>query len=348
MKPTCLDPKDYESVVKITDSSLCIVAMYTAAMHVGFDASFAETSPTWGKHNGPLTMAASGANVTLTRWDVPNGATGALAPKVGKAIDAAVPQGTFFNAAANDLLYGGFNLTVVGWSQFGGTAGEAILLNEPSSKVEDRHNVTGFYGLAAFGGANKRRWLTASFSAVGKPEKGAAGVYVQDSCDGKVTTHSLDVLGDASGPVALDDQGNFFAIYPSIAKGTQSLRGYSAASVTMCQAPGAGEELFSIKGSGGALAAKAPSGASDGYVLFTPGMLVGNTYTYQNVIAQRYAVTGGKVVKKGEPADAIAATTKPQGGADIRLMLDDKGRIWASLVTDKAKPQSTFFVLDRK
>ena len=66
-----------------------------------------------------------------------------------------------------------------------------------------------------------------------------------------------------------------------------------------------------------------------------------------DVVVQRYVVDAGgkKLAAKGTPTLALVPKAP---GADVRLMVDGAGRLWASLRVDPKAPGSAFFVIDRK
>ncbi len=336
----CLPDSSSSASFKLADTSLCVVAKYTAPFVVGFDTNFNEISPSWGRHQGPLTLKQEGGNVTLTRWKVPAGATGALTAEVIGPIATQVAPAEFINATAVDLPFN--NWTAIGWAKFMSPNGELLLLNDKT--VAKRFNTEGLFAVAGLHALMKDRILSASFSEVGKPGAKTAGLYYADVCGQDLCasgTGNESASGDAGGPIAVDLDGNVFASFPSIAGDKQSVRGFAAGLIAPGKAPmGGGFPVFSLAGGGQAMAAMPPRNGSDGYILFQPDT---KDFVYLDPIVQRYAVPSD-VAPKGTPKPAL---TLAKAGTEIRLMSDDQGRIWVGVVTDAMKGESAFFVLDR-
>ncbi len=343
----CLDAASYSATFTLADPALCVVAKYTAPFTVGFDtATFAEIAPTWGRHGGPVTLVQSGKNVTLTRWKLPAGATGALtvASTVGP-VDTAIspqiaPQMLFMNAWAVDLPFN--NWTALGWADFGTPNGELILL--AGSAIDARFPASGVFAAEGLAAAGKNRILTASLSALGG-SGASTGLYTADMC-GKALcamgTAQAQKQGNASGPVARDAAGNVFAVFPDIGTKKQQIAGWAAAQIAPGAAAPAGAALATLDGSGVSIAAKAPSGNLPGFVLFQPAVM----FVSQNVTVLHYAVAAGKIAALGTAAAGIVPA---KAGSEVRLMSDDQGRLWAGIATgtNPNAPESTFFVLDR-
>ncbi|MBI4703864.1 MAG: hypothetical protein HY744_22365 [Deltaproteobacteria bacterium] len=339
----CLAASEHEAVLDIEEPSLCLVARYVAGgLHLGLDpVTFHTISPTWGAHAGPLVVAPAGepGKAKLGRWKVPPEPTGKLVPEVdGLALGIATSGGIFLGSQAVDLPFAG--RTLVSWTgDFGTTAGEAILLD--GSSVAERFPASGLYGAAALGGKDgKGRLLHTGLSPVGAPALGPAGLYAADGCqkgalcDGKLAA----AWGDASGPVATDTLGNAFAIQASIAKGEQSLRGFAAPGVAPGAGPSDGQEIFSIPGFGGELAALGPAGGEPGRVFFQP--FDSKSFAALDVVVQRYAVAQGSVSAVGAPQVALHMT---KAGTAVTLMRDPADRLWVGVAT--TPDESTFFVL---
>jgi hypothetical protein len=338
----CLDAATYSGTFALKDASLCVVAKYTAPFVVGFDANFVEIAPSWGRHGGPLTLAQSGKNVTLTRWKLPAATTGALtvastAGPIDTAINAQIaPAMLFMNAWAIDLPFNDW--TAVGWADFGSPNGELILL--AGSAIDARFPATGVFAAEGLSAGGKNRILTASLSALGASGM-ATGFYSADVC-GKALctmgTAQVQTQGDASGPVARDTAGNAFAVFPNLASKKQEIAAWAAAQIAPGAAAPKGETLATLDGSGVSIAAKAPNTTSAGYVLFQPAVMFVN----QDVVALRYTVSAGKVAAMGS---ATAAIVPAKAGTEVRLLADDQGRLWAGIATGAS--ESTFFVLER-
>ena len=355
----CLDASAYDDAFELAESSLCVVARFEAPFIVGFDESFAEVAPTWGRHGGPLTLAQKGTTFTLSRWKVPAGAGGELTLEgsptpIESAIEPAIaPAQLFLNAAAVDLPFGGF--TLVGWSEFGTPNGEALLVG--AQGIEKRFGVSGLYASVGIYGQAKARLLSTSLSAVGK-QGNEVGLYANDFCgagatfapcildSGSVKKGLITKQGDASGPVAIDRDGNALTVFPTLSTNKQTLVGYASDTVAPTQASPIANELATLDGSGTSLAALAPLSnviEEDGLAFFQPAQM----FVPGDVVVQRYVVDAGgkKLAAKGTPTLALVPKAP---GADVRLMVDGAGRLWASLRVDPKAPGSAFFVIDRK
>lgn len=342
----CLDASSHAEAFDLLADDLCVVARYTAPFVVGFDENYKEIAPTWGRHGGPLTLEQTGNAFTLTRWKVPTEAEGALTvDSTLGPVDTAIPPNLapaslFLNAAAQDLPFGGF--TAVGWAEYGSPKGELLLVGP--TKIDARFGLTSLYAVAGLAGKDRHRVLTASASALGTVGSDI-GVHASDLCNGAVCANGTAVVtksGDASGPVVTDAVGNAFAVFPNIAKGTQSLVGYGAGSIAPGVKPTGGATLATLDGSGTSLAALAPTASAAGVVFFQPAVM----FVPGDVVAQRFEALDAKTLTaKGATAKAIVPKKM---GTDVRLMVDGNGRLWVGLRTSTAMAESTFFALARK
>lgn len=337
----CLDAAEHQAVFTIAEPSLCVVAKYDAPFAMGYSIV-----PSWGYHDGPLTMVQSASpvdEVTLTRWAAPSGAQGSLSSMatVGP-VDLSINETTLFmNPAAVDLPFGSW--TLVGWAELGSPDGEAILLS--NAIPANRYLVAGLYtavGVADGNGGARllHQSLTGLEDSMALP---TVALWATDICGNAPCGSSVELVadGDASGVVALDSDGNLFATFPTLASDTQVLHGFSGSTV----APGAvattGDVLFTIAGSGTALAALAPTADGPGLVLLQT--FDGMTFMAEDVVAQRYSVAGSSVTPSGTPTPALTMTV---AGTAVNLMTDDAGRLWLAVDVDTST--STFFVLDRR
>lgn len=346
----CLDPSEHAAIFSVDDPGLCVVAHYTAPVRVGLDPNtFQSVIPSWGRHDGPLVTQQTFDNgapineITLSRFSVPSGASGALGgPMVeGPLAPATTEPNPFMNPWAIDLPFASW--TVVGWALFGGTDGEAIMIT--GGAVAEHFSVVGLYSIAGVQKGNDGRIVHASLTGL-EDAMGTqlVGVYATDICDTAPCGASiaLHVEGDASGPVALDQDGNLFALFPDLAIGDQGLRAWNAASIAPMAAANAGTELARPAGSGTALAALAPKGADAGYLLFQP--FDGSSFTLGNVMMQRYTADMTSVAADGELDTALTLAT---AGAEVTLMGAPNDTVWVGVVTAESPVESTFFVLAR-
>ncbi|HZO13391.1 MAG TPA: hypothetical protein VFB62_09025, partial [Polyangiaceae bacterium] len=306
----CLPASEHEAIFTIADPSLCVVATYRAALRVGLDPNtFQSIVPSWGRHDGPLTMEQTFDNgtpqneIVLSRWMVPGSGGDFGDPMIeGPIAPSATATNPFINPVAADLPFS--NWTAVGWASFGQSDGEAIMLS--GTTVAQRFSVAGLYAMA---GTNPRIFhasLTGFEDAMATP---SAGVYATDICGMAPCAASilLHAQGDASGPVALDQDDNLFALLPDIALGEQALRAWEASSIAPQRAAQAGDELATLPGSGSSLAAIAPIEGSAGYVFMQP--FDGTTFELGDVMRQRYRIEGTTVVAEGALAVALTLTT---------------------------------------
>ncbi len=343
--PTCLDASAIAGMFTIAQPSLCAVAIYEA------DGMIVQSfqTPTWGAHGGPLTVTAiGGGEVTLERWTPPAGASGKLT-KVDTQVDAQIPAGAFVGSAAVDLPF--FGWTAIDWSgAFPDTLGEVILIK--GAKVDKRYAANGPFALGGISAApDQGRLLLTGLSPVGDGAAGANGLYAADSC-GNAAMPSLlpdgdpackapiavTAWGDASGPIAVDRDGNAFALTSSFS-GDQEARGFAAASIARGAPATKGSVLFTLPGFGSALAALAPAAGGKGLVAFQP--FDGMTFEAEDVIGQRYSVAAGAVNAEGTP-DPLLKLAK--AGTAVGLFTDDHEQIWVAVPTAAG---TTFVVLAR-
>lgn len=341
--PTCLDAAAIADVLTVKDPALCAIARYDASEALGFNP------PSWGAHGGPLTLRA-GMNGTfdLVRWTPPAGAKGALT-KQEVNVDGMIPKTAFLGAQAVDVPF--FGWTALSWTgAFPDLAGEVLLVK--GGAVEKRYATNGAYAAAGIAAANSQgRLLLTGLSAVGDATSGANGLFAADTCGSAAMPSLLPGMdatckapigvaawGDSSGPVAVDHDGNAFAVMSSF-DDTQEARGFDAASIARGAGPTDGAKLFTIPGFGSNLAALAPKGAAPGFVAYQPSS--GTTFLPEDVIAQQYSVTGGKLAAVGAPKPLLQATT---ANAYLYLMVDDQEHLWIG--TDTAAG-ATYVVLAR-
>jgi len=316
------------------------VATYTAPFVMGYSVV-----PSWGRHDGPLTMMQSTSpldEITLTRWAVPTTPTGTLtASETVGPIDLNInQQSLFMNGSAIDLPTNDW--TFVGWAAFGATDGEAIMLDGAS--VATRWNVAGlFAGVGVDDGGGTGRLLHSALTPLDAPTAtGSAGLYAADICTGPTLCgeQAMHTAGDATGAVVLDADGNLFTTFPDVGGGTQALRGFSAAEIAPSASPAAGTEIFTTSGSGTALAALAPTDDAPGIVFLQT--FNGQTFMAENVMSHDYEVAQDAVAGSGSLSTALTMTT---AGTSVNLMTDNQGRLWVAIDSDTM--EVTFYVLGR-
>ncbi len=341
---TCLDPSASASFFTLSDPSFCVVAIYETDTSLGF-----ADSPTWGAHGGPLTLQTgkSEGTVDLLRWKLPAGTTGKLTAEVTH-LDAMIPPKTFLGGQAFDLPF--FGWTAFSWTgAFPNTQGEILLVK--GATVDQRYPVNGAFALA--GGATDPehgRLLYAGLSALADAATNSNGLYAADSCGTSAKPAllpgpdptckaplAISTWGEASGPVAVDRDGNAFAVMSSFSSGTQEARGFTASTVARGQGATDGTKLFTLPGFGSSIAALAPTAKAAGVVIFQP--FNPTTYEAEDVIAQAYSVASATLKAEGSPATFI----KPaKSNTSLSLMRDADDRLWVGVPVTGG---STFAVL---
>jgi hypothetical protein len=337
---TCLPSSEHSDQFAIDEPGLCLVGKHTAPFAMGYSIV-----PTWGRHDGPLTMVQSLSpvdTITLFRWALPATPTGPLTlSETEGPIDLAINQPSLFmNGAAVDLP--SHSWTFVGWAAYGSTAGEAIMVDQAA--VAARWNVAGlFAGVGVDDGAGAGRLLHSGLTPLDAPTAAdGSGLYAADLCAGPTLCgeHSVALGGDATGPVVLDQDGNLFTTFPDLGDGSQKLRGFTSAEIAPAAAATPGAEIFTTSGSGTALAALAPAGDAPGVVFLQ--VFNGQTFLAENVIARDYDVTGGALTPNGPVATALTMVT---AGTAVNLMTDGNGKLWVAI--DTGTDEVTFYVLAR-
>ncbi len=342
----CIDPSTYENLLSIKDSGFCAVAYY--------DTDFVNGSLTWGRHGGPMFIEPSTSKPTwmdMTRLTAPEGFTTGKLVIEKKTIDIGWPMGTFLGGQAIDLPF--FNWTAVSYtSSDANSLGEVILLD--GINVQTRYAINGLFSAASVGVEGELgRMLYSGLSPINKTQVNINALYSADACgalgnnprlvtSGDATcsdSFAVEAFGDYSGPVAADANGNVFVVM-SYMDGQQEAKGYAADAIKRGALATTGESLFKISGYAGALAAVTPDGTGTGVFLFQPKDPT--TFAGLDVIAQRYAVEGGKIVKQGLAGPFVVPT---QTGADVNFTTDPSGRVWVAM------PRANDFavlVLERK
>jgi hypothetical protein len=314
------------------DAAFCAVAVYTAN-----EALPSLISPSWGTHGGPLVQVADmvGGGVTLERWTAPAGSMGAMT-KTTKDVPAGVPSGAFLNAQANDLPF--FGWTALSWTgPAPSTAGPIALF--AGSAAGPTYMVSGVYSLAGISdGAGQGRLLYTGQSVLGTTTAGTNGLYAADACSmpmqelgagtGCAAPALVDAWDEYSGPVALNTNGDAFAVNTKASVGTQEARGYAAAQVKRGAPAVKGATLFTVNGYSGSLAALAPTSSAPGVVIFQP--FDSTKGTALDVIEQGYTVSGGAIVPaSGMPTTLLHVPTGSMSG--YPFFTDGTDRLWVAV-----------------
>jgi hypothetical protein len=337
--PGCLDASAYAGLFTIADKGFCAVAVYEADESLNFGL------PSWGSHDGPLTLRAdaTGGGVTLVRWKAPSGATGKLT-KQETHVAAGVPDGAYLGGAANDLPF--FGWTAISWTgPAPSTAGQIVAI--ANGAVGKTYDVNGIYALAGVSdGAQQGRLLYTGLSPLGATTTSDNGLFAADACSapapdlgagqGCAPSALVSAWGEYSGPIAIDKSGNAFAVLTKASDGTQEARGFVSAKIARGAPPTAGVTIFSIPGFGSSLAAIAPTASAPGVLVFQP--FDAKTYDALDVIAQRYTA-GADVAAMGQPATLLTGASKTSG---LSFMTDGEDRLWVAASTDT---KTTYVVL---
>jgi hypothetical protein len=337
--PKCLDASAFKDLFTIEDASFCAIAVYEADEAVGYQA------PSWGSHHGPLGLRPdmTGGGVTLVRWTPPAGATGMLT-KQETHVAAGIPAGAFPSSQAIDLPF--FGWTGISWAgAFPATQGKIIMIK--GGAVDVTYDVNGAYAVAGVStDASTGRLLATALSPIGAPTDDKNGLYAADTCAtpkpdlGSCGAPSLVAAwGNASGPIAVDRDGDAFVVLDDSAMGTQEARGFAAAQVARGAAATDGATLFTLPGFGSSLAAITPTTSAPGVLVFQP--FDGKSFAPLDVVAQLY--TGGAAVApQGQPTTLLKV---PATSSGLFFLTDDEDRLW---VAASGMTTTTFVVLARK
>jgi hypothetical protein len=329
----CLDAAAFASFFSIETPDLCAVAIFDAAVDLGFTAV-----PTWGLHAGPMTVSlGDGGSLDVARWHVPSGWMGSLTASL-QTIPAGVPQGAYPGAQAIDLSF--FGWTAVSWAgAFPSTEGEVILAKEGA--IEQRYDVQSlFAGVGIADGSGQGRLLYTGLSPLEDPAVSKGALYAADSCGAKGAGARLLPEGDPtcgppievaawgefSGPLAADRDGNVFAVMSSFSTGDQEARGFAASSVARGEPATPGDVLFKLPGYGMSLAALAPEAEGGaGLLVFQPSDGMAGPL---DVIGQRYVVEGSTLKSEGS-VSTLLKLAKP--ATSLTLLTGEGARIWVGV-----------------
>jgi hypothetical protein len=332
----CLDPGELDGLFTIEAPELCAIAAYDAP-----DLATEQYGalPTWGRHGGllvPVFPAPGGAlaSIDLLRLTAPAGATGEL--EVATAtIEVGLPASVFPGAQVVDLPWDDRSAFTYTGDDFATEGG--LVLVDPGGLAVDAL-VIGALGVAAAPGGAVGQLLFTALGPVGGggDEPGLhAAVPCDDAeiCDGG----TLAAWGEATGPVAVDADGNAFALMTSF-DGTQEARGWSAEELG-AGSPSEGTTVLALEGFGSPLAALAPRGDAPGLLAFQPADAT--SFAPVEPIVGRYEVEDGVVVARGEPGPLLDLEDDE---APVSLTADDAGRLWVGVPSGAG---TRFVVLDR-
>lgn len=339
----CLDASVAAGFFTLESDALCIVEVKTA---VGLELASYGTTPSWGKHGGPLTFEGSGADLVVTRW---SGSGADLVADEETFTASNIPADAFWGPLAVELdtptgsSCGAGTAIAVAWS---GTDflndGELVTLDADGGVTAQL--APGVYGMAA---SSERLFFTALSPVAGPPDADPA-LYAGDAaatCDGSgfVSAGALEAWGLSTGPVASDSDGSLFAILTDYLEGTQELRAFDAAEIAPGAPAASGTTLATRDGYGDALAALAPEGTAPGLVVFQPNDAADGAHG--DVLGLEVTLDAG-VFTASAPSTLLALVADDD---NVTLMTDDEGRLWVGLTrgVKNLGPVSTFFVLAR-
>ncbi len=345
----CLPASDHASVLTLEASSpFCAVRVHkTSLASLGFS-----TQITWGTHGGPLsTDTTTGA--VVRRWapgtDV-HAALDATPTKVTVPNLPASPAKVYFGPAVD---VPGVGLTTLSYTTDNATSsGEIIALDTALTTVKSRAAVNGFYSGVALpspiDGLTKPRMLFTALSpvTVAATTTSAGGVYTLDLCDSTTlikdgcgsSTKKGTWAGGASGPVAVDSDGNTFAALSTFG-GLQEVHGFTSADAASSTAS-VGQTVLTNTDFSTSIAASAPTADSQGLVVVQTSDA--STFSAKPALVYRYGVSGTTLTSTAVASGGFQAAKA--NAAQIVFGADD-GTIWVAVDgTDAAY----FVALQRK
>ncbi len=344
----CLDPTTHADILTIKDAGFCVVAAFDA----DYDPNAFIGNITWGRQGG-IVMAEDNKDGTIktTRYFAGPTATSGKLPGNTLDVNISLPAGSFFGGFILDLPF--FNWTLASYTNADAlVTGKIILFS--GTDILLAYPINGFYSATAVIGEGETlgRLLYSGLSPIYKNASNTNGLYVADAC-GAVgmmprliaetdttcgDSMAIETFGTSSGPVASDTAGNVFTVMPT-ATG-QEAHGYAAESVKRGGPMVMGDKLFTTPGFGGSLAAIAPDGTGTGVLVFQPS--APNTFEWQEAIAQRFTIEGGKVVPQGTNGPFMSS---PMKNVQLNFTTDDRGRIWVAI---KRMTDYAVLVVERK
>jgi hypothetical protein len=312
----CLSPAPSDLPFTVDGDDLCLVRVVDAP---GLSLAAYGATPSWGRHDGLLTLAIRGASLTRTRWSLDGDVlVGAPDPTVTVA---GVPEGAFFGGLTVDSDVAA-EYSIAAWSgQDFFNDGELVGFGGTSNEIS-RGNATGVFGVATVG----QRVLYTGLSPVGGPAEGRPGLYAAELASATAGFEGatlVDEFGEATGPVALDADARLFAIMTKFTDGTQEVRTYAPSAIDSASPPVVGDSFATLDGYGDALAALAPVGAEPGLLLFQPNDGAG---PHQPVALWRYAADGAP-----EAAAPAVWLTPEAPDTNVTLTADDAGQLWVGI-----------------
>jgi hypothetical protein len=296
------------------------------------------TTPTWGRHGGPLTLVVADPILRVQRWTASGSSLSLSAEDAFPA--PMVPSGAFWGPMVVDAMAATEEVSVAAWTgaNFQTEGGLVVMGNDNSVSV----GALGVFGLGARGsrllwtGISPAGSTTAGPAAMHRGGVGPLGMTFDVTDDGTVAAWA-----DATGPLVFDAGDNAFAVMTALA-GTQELRGFAAADIEAGDPPTAGVTLGTLDGFGDALAAVAPAGSDPGLVVMQPND--GTSFAHLDVVAIPYSIDAGAIVAAGGASTLLALAT---ADTNVTLMTDDTGRLWVGAANAEGGMGSVFFVLDR-
>lgn len=330
--PELLDPSSYADLVTIDPA-------FPFGVVGRHDADDAIVGSRWGRHGGPMvTLGAygSGGAPKIAAWSIPATSTAKATRKIRSfAVASELPNSFFYGADGMvDLPFGPVSL--LSYSGSGASyAGEALLYSETYAAVTSRANANGFYsGVGVAAGARTLLVYSGLSPLSSEPSTTEDnGLYVAEICEGRLAMPApcpqpYEAFGwdGQSGPVAVDLHGNVF-VAASLADGatsdaifalgrSQVAAGTAVDPTTLVEADSTGT---------GSIAAVAPGGAEEGWVLgigFDPKAAV-----YARGYGDGDIVTGGTELV----AEAIV---RAKGVTGLSVFTDDDGDLWLAVVTE--------------
>jgi hypothetical protein len=336
----CFAADDFADLFALETDALCVVARYDAP---GFVLSSYGVQPTWGAHGGLLTgdyltdlEDGPITAIEVTRWSMPMAVEGLLAAETIEVdlTDLLADDASFGGAQIIDVGDGTSAFAYTGADFF--TEGGLVFFDEEGAIEVDL--LIGGFGL----GVDPSTGLPiySALAPLQEVEAGSAGLFGTVPCDegGLVcggTTHAE--WGDSTGPVAVDEDGNVFAVMTSF-DGTQTARGFSSTEIELGTEVD-GTDLFTVDGFGSPLAALAPTAAADGLLVYQATN--DETFLPETPIFVPFAEGDVAIGPTGEPAVLLTPAVE---GAAVSFVADGEGRIWVGVGTDGG---TTFAVLAR-
>lgn len=342
---TCLEAAGTDPFFTLADATKCVVARYEVATgRLG--------ALSWGRHNGPLGFEGS-ATPRIVRYSVPTTATGAATIERGDVAVTGVPMDAFWGSLALDLPH--FNATMFSYTGSGaGFPGEVFVTG---GGTLTRYHANGFYAAAVLGNGTKIRLLYTGLGALSatKSTDNAGGLYAADNCESmKTDPRFVPAAGEAcaapqkiatweagsSGPVAVDRNGNAFAILSKFG-GKQELRAFEKSTIAYGAGPTAGNTLFSDSQYTGDLIADGTA------VYWQPNDPT--AFAPLDPMMLGYTVSAKTIAPSGAPQPFLKMKVP---GTPLSMVADPRGAIWVGVpgpaTSDAGPTSSTLFVIAKR